>query len=121
MADLKEGRQRAIEYRTIADCTHLVGYIECDYQVLVSCFGEPNPEHCDSYKTDVEWRVAQSSLGYSISIYNWKNGKNYCGPDGLAVRDIKRWNVGGKNSSDVSLIEQVLGTRKDESFYKQGG
>jgi len=91
------------------DGTHLVGYIECDYQTLVDCFGKPNPEHCDGYKTDVEWRVAQSSLGYPIAIYNWKNGKNYCGRFGLPVKDIKRWNIGGKNGSDVNLIEQVLG------------
>ena len=32
--------------------THLVGYIECDYQTLVDCFGEPNSEDCDGYKTD---------------------------------------------------------------------
>ena len=93
------------------DGTHLVGYIECDYQTLVDCFGEPKPEHCDGYKTDVEWRVAENSLSYPIAIYNWKNGKNYCGRFGLPVKDIKRWNIGGKNSSDVSLIEQVLRCR----------
>ena len=91
------------------DGTHLVGYIECDYQTLIDVFGEPNPEHCDGYKTDVEWRVAENSLSYPIAIYNWKNGKNYCGRFGLPVKDIKRWNIGGKNSSDVILIEQVLG------------
>ena len=96
------------------DGTHLVGYIECDYQTLVDCFGEPKPEHCDGYKTDVEWRVAENSLSYPIAIYNWKNGKNYCGRFGLPVKDITRWNVGGKNSSDVILIEQVLGTGKNE-------
>jgi len=96
------------------DGTHLVGYIECDYQTLVDCFGEPKPEHCDGYKTDVEWRVAENSLSYPIAIYNWKNGKNYCGRFGLPVKDIKRWNIGGKNGSDVSLIEQVLGTGKNE-------
>jgi len=101
MADLKRV-QKVMEY------THLVGYVECDYQTLLNVFGEPNPEHCDGYKTDAEWRVAENSLSYPISIYNWKNGKNYCGPDGLAVEDITRWNIGGKNSSDASLIKQVL-------------
>ena len=88
--------------------TWLQGEIVVDYGTLVRCFGEPDPDHCDPLKTDAEWRVARSSLPYSISIYNWKNGKNYLGESGLPVEEIREWHIGGQNKEDVETIRSEI-------------
>ena len=85
--------------------THLQGYITADYFKLVKLFGEPG---CgDDYKTDAEWSVKFDD-GTIATIYNWKNGKNYCGSDGQAVESIRNWNVGGFNSNAVARIKELL-------------
>ena len=43
--------------------TWLQGTINIDYNTLVKCFGEPDPDHCDDYKSDAEWRVAENAVG----------------------------------------------------------
>ena len=62
------------------------------YQNLVRLFGKPNAEG-DDYKTDAEWHLAIDGEQV-VTIYNWKNGKNYLGSDGSPVERIVRWNIG---------------------------
>ena len=47
-----------------------------------------------------------------VSIYNWKNGKNYLGLEGLQVNEITDWNIGGFSPRAVEIVEDVLKERK---------
>ena len=85
--------------------TCLQGYVTSDYSNIVQVFGEPI--ECDSYKVDAEWVICFSD-GKIATIYNWKDGKNYCGDDGLDPEDIKEWHIGGKSTKVVSRIQKLL-------------
>jgi len=75
--------------------THYLGLIDVDYNLLVSKFGEPS-DSFDDYKSDAEWQIMFE--GNSVAtIYNWKDGKNYCGEDGIPVEQIKEWHIGGRD------------------------
>ena len=74
--------------------TSLITYIECSYAELVSTFGQPTYPNGDGYKVDAEWVLDTPDFG-RVTIYNYKDGKNYCGEDGLATEDIRDWHVGG--------------------------
>jgi hypothetical protein len=87
--------------------TSLQGYLEVNYSDLCEVFGMPNPENCDNYKTDAEWNI-QFSDGTIATIYNYKDGKNYCGEDGLDVEDIKEWHVGGHGTSAFQMVELAM-------------
>ena len=89
--------------------TCLQGYINAHYYDLLETFGEPTES--DGYKVDAEWRI-EFEDGTVATIYNWKNGPNYCGADGTPVEYITEWNVGGKNgTSPVSDIGEVLNAK----------
>ena len=89
--------------------TYYQGTISANYIDLVDTFGDPMEG--DNYKTDAEW-VVSFTVGDSqtviATIYNWKNGKNYCGRDGDDVLDIREWNVGGHDPICVALVEQAM-------------
>ena len=93
--------------------TSLRGYIKVTYETLCSIFGEPNGS--DGYKSDAEWEVEWSD-GTVATIYNWKDGKNYCGEeDGLDAEDIVEWHIGGKSYGVVDRIERLV--KKVEEIY----
>ncbi len=77
------------------------GDVEIDYNTLVEIFGEPNKG--DGYKVDAEWDV-EFDDGTVATIYNYKDGKNYLGKDGLDVREIVDWHIGGFNRKSVDLV-----------------
>ena len=94
---------------TINTCgTSLMGYLPkpTTYENIVKAFGEPFFNK-GGYKTDAEWAI-EFDDGEIATIYNWKNGKNYCGDDGTEIKLITDWNVGG-NSQDVvdRIIEMI--------------
>ena len=93
-----------------ANGTSLQGYIEADYYTLVKLFGSPDPG--DDCKTQVEWafEVHDENIGNVIvTIYDWKQGDCYVGPGhGKQPEDIKVWNVGGRNSSALWVVENLL-------------
>ncbi len=92
--------------------TSLQGYIKASYEQLLQTFGAPNSTLCDNYKTDVEWAFKFAD-GTVATLYNWKNGKNYLGDEGLELNDIYEWNVGGFNDKAVSrLLEQLRSHQK---------
>ncbi len=89
----------------ISGGTSLMGYINTTYENLVRVFGEPGPGSGDN-KTDVEWEGYID--GEPFNIYNWKDGKSYCGDEGLDVKDITEWNVGGKSRKALWNVEEML-------------
>jgi len=78
------------------------GFVASDYANIVRVFGKPIV--CRGYKTDAEWIILFDD-GKIASIYNYKTGKNYLGPDGLDVEDITYWHIGG---SCRSVKERIL-------------
>lgn len=90
-----------------SNMSHLQGCITATYAQLVSTFGEPLKEGFDDYKSDAEWLV-QFEDGTVATIYNWKNGKNYCGDEGTDTVLITDWHIGGHTSLAVDYVKQVL-------------
>ena len=90
-----------------SNMTSLQGYITANYADIVSKFGEPLKEGFDDYKSDAEWLV-QFEDGSVATIYNWKNGINYCGDEGTPTHLIKAWNVGGHTKqAHINVIKAL--------------
>lgn len=88
--------------------THGLGHIHATYAQLVGTFGEPLKEGFDDYKSDAEW-IVQFEDGLVATIYNWKNGFNYCGSeDGTPTAQIKDWNIGGNDAVVIAYIKDAL-------------
>ena len=87
------------------DGTSLQGYITTTYDALVAAFGYPTES--DGYKVDWEWEVWFDD-GTVATIYNWKNGPNYCGRDGLHCDQITEWHVGGHTPDAVNHVARVM-------------
>ena len=88
--------------------TCLQGYIQITYGALVEMFGHPTES--DGYKVDWEWELRFED-GTVATIYNWKNGPNYCGRDGLHCDQITEWHVGGHNRHALNHVQELLKTR----------
>lgn len=86
--------------------TSLQGYVTADYDVLAAMFGEPMDG--DGYKVDAEWHVRFQPSNLVATIYNWKNGRNYLGRDGLPVQSITEWNIGGSSQHVVSMVQTAI-------------
>lgn len=95
----------------IFDGTHLQGYIWIDYAELVSVFGEPTPG--DGHKVDAEW-LLQLDDGRLATIYNYKSGHNYLGPDGLDTEMIRDWHIGGNEETVVQTISSIITKHREE-------
>jgi len=86
--------------------TGLQGYIDdVPYEALVKIFGEPNGE-TDGYKIDALW-ILRTPVGVA-TIYNYKTGKNYLGKEGIPVKEIKNWNVGGARRAVVLYVVETI-------------
>lgn len=85
------------------DGTFFVGAIKTSYEKLVQVFGAAID---GEYKTDKEWQI-HTPVGIA-TIYNWKNGKNYCGDDGLEVEDITDWSIRGNNKNIVAYVHLAV-------------
>ena len=109
------------------DGTWLQGHVYCSYETLVSLFGEPS-ERYDDYKCDAHWDVELED-GEVATIYNWKNGINYCGvKDGIPTEKITEWNIGGNTHkvafainhlTNHSLMMQVEGLKHNLELAEQ--
>jgi hypothetical protein len=86
--------------------TSLQGSLAISYSTLVEIFGSEHSEG-DGYKVDAEWQL-QFSNGVVATIYNYKDGVNYCGEDGLPVEDITDWHIGGKSRLAEKTVEQYI-------------
>ena len=96
-----------MEKTTNVGGTFLQGYIKASYEQLVKTFGEPHDPNGDNYKTDVEWAF-EFADGTIATLYNWKNGKNYLGAEGLELNDIYEWHVGGFSEKAVAKLLEKL-------------
>ena len=81
----------------------LQGQITCPFSLLVTLFGEPDTG--DPSKVDAFWSVLFDD-GVTATIYNWKNGRNWCG--GPEVEHITKWNIGGFNIAAVDHVKNIL-------------
>ena len=98
-----------------ANGTSLSGYLNASYETLVELLGEPNVK-VDGYKTDAEWHVKVKAEGEAptfATIYNYKDGKNYLGANGLNVEDIKDWHVGSKSKWTFFNLEDYVGAHEN--------
>jgi len=89
--------------------TGLKGYVKASYEALVNTFGEPdiiNGSYMTGYKVDAEW-IMGTKFG-AVTIYNYKDGKNYKGEKGLDIADITDWHIGGFDARVVGVIERAL-------------
>jgi hypothetical protein len=87
--------------------TSLKGHITASYAKLVEAFGPPTHDG-DGYKTDAEWTL-EFEDGTIATIYNWKNGRNYCGAAGMPVEMITEWNIGGHDGDAYQyVLEKIL-------------
>ena len=80
--------------------------VSISFQALVDLFGEPNVEP-DGYKTDAEWLVLTPAG--SVTIYNWKDGINYLGRDGVPVEEITNWHVGARSPQASEFVRALIG------------
>lgn len=95
-----------------ANMTSLEGYIRTSYADLVGCFGEPTCDG-DGYKVDAEWVITFAD-GVVATIYNYKDGPNYCGADGTPVENIREWHIGGHRGTDAQgRVEEVMAAYLD--------
>ena len=87
-----------------ADGTSFQGEIDVSYDVLVNTFGKPTGN--DGYKIDAEWNIITPD-GFA-TIYNYKTGKNYLGKEGLSIKEIRDWHIGGKTKDVIPWILLAL-------------
>lgn len=85
--------------------THLQGQIETSYANLVEKLGDPLTG--DWEKTDAEWNLRFAD-GTIATIYNYKDGINYNGSDGMPVEEITDWHVGGYNKKAFFLVREYI-------------
>lgn len=98
--------------------TSLQGYIHTSYADLVGCFGEPSSDG-DGYKVDAEWEITFAD-GVVATIYNWKDGPNYCGEAGTPVEFIREWHIGGHRGTDVEgRVKEVINEYLNRVCYAQ--
>jgi hypothetical protein len=103
----------AEERSSLITGTSLIGCVNVSYATLVELFGDPfTGDDVDGYKTDAEWHINIESgedgdIGF-VSIYNYKDGKNYLGADGLNVSDITDWHIGGRAEIHKILLEDYI-------------
>ena len=79
------------------------GQITCPFSLLITLFGQP--EAGDDSKMDAHWSI-EFEDGVIATIYNWKNGRNWCG--GPEVEHITKWNIGGFNIAAVDHVKNIL-------------
>jgi hypothetical protein len=95
------------------------GTIDASYHDLCECFGESVGG--DGDKTDTEWHLLFED-GTVATIYNWKNGRSYCGSRGLEAKDITTWNIGGNGPKAAELVISTIPStspRKNELKTKK--
>ena len=87
--------------------TSLAGEIKVPYKKLVKLLGKPNAEG-DTYKTDAEWEIVVNEK--VMTIYNYKDGKNYNGRNGIATTKLTDWHIGGREdlTKEIAFLETKL-------------
>lgn len=89
------------------ESTSLSGYIFTDYKKIKKLFGMPNSVG-DTYKVDAEWEFDMN--GKRMTIYNYKDGKNYNGASGLPKTKITEWHIGSGDdvTEEIKILTKAL-------------
>jgi len=90
------------------ESTWLQGRVNISYAKLVKVFGAPNGE--SGYKTDADWDLWFGDV--PVTIYNYKDGKNYLGDEGTPTTEICDWHIGGTSLKAVGLVYKALGIKE---------
>lgn len=85
--------------------THFQGEVAAKYDELLAVFGTPTDG--DGYKVDAEWMLRFDD-GTIATVYNWKNGINYCGDEGKPVQQITDWHIGGMSKAALDKVQITL-------------
>ena len=97
------------------DGSHLQGYVDARYDELVSLFGKPHDS--DGYKVDAEWNV-QFADGTVATIYNYKDGRNYCGSSGSPKEAITNWHIGGFTKQAADNVQITIDLFREQQAPK---
>jgi hypothetical protein len=94
-----------VDWDEMPNFTRLIGNVTCPYEVLKSLFGRPR--FLPDGKVDCEWTLRLTTPSadpdadeddfdtHYVTIYNWKDGYNYCGTQCTPIHLITKWNIGG--------------------------
>jgi len=87
--------------------TSLQGYLNLNYDEIVSIFGEPSSKFpSGDFKVDWEWILEIDNE--IITIYNYKDGPSYERDISITSNDIKSWHIGGKNQKVLKILEKEI-------------
>lgn len=98
--------------------TSLQGEVDASYKELCDLFGSHHDG--DGYKVDAEWYV-QFEDGTVATIYNWKNGRNYCGESGQDLEQIRDWHIGGSTTAAETQVQIALDLHRESKQEKKTG
>lgn len=87
--------------------SHLQGRIDAGYEELVALFGEPTRFHEPGEKVDAEWALRFKDETVA-TIYNYKDGRNYCGGGGTPVERIRDWHIGGFEKAAIDRVQIAI-------------
>lgn len=86
-------------------------HITATFKELTALFGKHHTG--DTYKVEAGWGI-QFPDGTVATIYNWKNGKGYCGQlDGIDIHNMTSWHVGGFDIKSVQQIQIALDLHRE--------
>ena len=85
--------------------TSFKGYLFATFETLKKVFGAPSEG--DGYKIDAHWEV-EFEDGTVATIYNWKNGVNYCGVEGQHLKHIVDWHIGGHSMNAEQEVKAAI-------------
>lgn len=87
--------------------TCLRGALDMSYHDLVSLFGEPIIIKESGEKVDAEWKIG-FTCGAIITIYNYKDGENYLGKEGVPTEKLRDWHIGAHFDETVEILFKVI-------------
>jgi len=85
--------------------TYLLARLWVSYAEIVAVLGEPHSD-CDGYKTDAQWAFEKE--GVVFTLYNYKDGKNYLGEEGLPLEEVTDWHIGGHGPGAVAAVRELF-------------
>ena len=86
----------------------MTGTNKATFDELVQAFGEPFDGH---YKTDWEWEI-EFDDGIVATIYNWKDGPNYCGSHGKQSFEITEWHIGSRTMDAATRVHDIINEQR---------
>ena len=108
MSNVKDKLQVLKKWDKRINGTSLSGYLVGTLDEVVAVFGPPlDGDNIDGYKTDAEWMILVDGND-PVTIYNYKNGKNYNKEDGLDIAEMDEWHIGSKTVAAVWKLQRYL-------------